>query len=136
MPPATSLRTASIPPTIADYIGEKVHPWSYLKSPYYKPKGYPDGIYRVGPLARLNVADRCGTPRADQELAEFHELQRRRVLSSFHYHHARLIEILYCIERMEQLLTDPEILSKHVRAHRQPERAGRRRRAARRRAAR
>jgi NAD-reducing hydrogenase large subunit len=49
-------------------------------------------------------------------LAEFHELQRTAVLSSFHYHQARLIEILYCIERMEQLLNDPEILSKHVRA--------------------
>src|SRR6478736_2270696 len=75
-----------------DYIGEKVEPWSYLKSSYYKPKGFPDGVYRVGPLARLNVADRCGTDRADQELAEFHELQRTAVLSSFHYHHARLIE--------------------------------------------
>jgi NAD-reducing hydrogenase large subunit len=99
-----------------DYIGEKVEPWSYLKSAYYKPKGFPDGIYRVGPLARLNVADRCGTPKADQELAEFHELQRTAVLSSFHYHHARLIEILYCIERMEQFLSDPEILCPRVRA--------------------
>ncbi len=71
-----------------DYLGEKVEPWSYLKSAYYKPKGFPDGIYRVGPLARLNVSDRCGTPRADHELAEFHELQRTAVLSSFHYHHA------------------------------------------------
>ncbi|HTS37730.1 MAG TPA: Ni/Fe hydrogenase subunit alpha [Candidatus Solibacter sp.] len=103
-----------------DYIGEKVEPWSYLKSSYYKPKGFPDGVYRVGPLARLNVADRCGTPRADQELAEFHELQRTAVLSSFHYHHARLVEILYCIERMEQILNDPEILSTQVRAVAQP----------------
>ena len=108
------------PTQYSDYIGEKVEPWSYLKSTYYKPKGFPDGIYRVGPLARLNVADRCGTPRADQELAEFHELQRTAVLSSFHYHHARLIEILYCIERLEQLLNDPEILSKHVRAVARP----------------
>jgi NAD-reducing hydrogenase large subunit len=100
----------------SDYIGEKVEPWSYLKSTYYKPRGFPEGVYRVGPLARLNVADRCGTERADQELAEFHELQRTAVLSSFHYHHARLIEILYCIERLEQLLNDSEILSKHVRA--------------------
>src|SRR5215469_696546 len=61
-----------------DFLGEKVESWSYLKSAYYKPKGFPDGIYRVGPLARLNVSDRCGTPRADQELAEFHELQRDR----------------------------------------------------------
>ena len=104
------------PADYREYIGEKVESWSYLKSPYYEPSGYPQGIYRVGPLARLNVADRCGTSRADQELAEFHELQRTAVLSSFHYHHARLVEILYCVERLEQLLTDPEILSKHVRA--------------------
>jgi NAD-reducing hydrogenase large subunit len=108
------------PADYPQYIGEKVEPWTYLKSPYYMPIGYPDGIYRVGPLARLNVADRCNTARADQELAEFHELQRTAVLSSFHYHHARLIEILYCIERMEQLLNDPEILSKHVRAIARP----------------
>lgn len=101
----------------ADYLGEKVEPWSYLKSTYYKPTGYPDGIYRVGPLARMNVADGCGTPRADQELAEFHELQRTAVLSSFHYHQARLIEIIYCLERMQELLEAPDILSKHVRAY-------------------
>jgi NAD-reducing hydrogenase large subunit len=103
-----------------DYLGEKVEPWSYLKSAYYKPKGYPDGMYRVGPLARLNVIDRCGTERADQELAEFKELQRGAVLSSFHYHQARLIEILCCVEALEQLLNDPEILSKHVRAEAKP----------------
>jgi NAD-reducing hydrogenase large subunit len=103
-----------------DYIGEKVEPWSYLKSAYYKAKGFPEGIYRVGSLARLNVADRCGTTKADQELAEFHELQRTAVLSSFHYHHARLIEILYSVERMEQLLSEPDILSKHVRALARP----------------
>lgn len=108
------------PARYADYLGEKVEPWSYLKSTYYKPQGFPEGVYRVGPLARMNVADSCGTPRADQELAEFHELQRTAVLSSFHYHQARLIEILYCIERMEQLLNDPEILSKHVRAVARP----------------
>ena len=103
-----------------EFLGEKVESWSYLKSAYYKPKGFPDGMYRVGPLARLNVADKCGTQRADQELAEFHELQRTAVLSSFHYHQARLIEILYCVERLEQLLNDPEILSTHVRAIARP----------------
>lgn len=119
--PSGDVAVASLDPSrYWEYIGEKVEPWSYLKSTYYKPKGYPDGIYRVGPLARLNVADSCGTERADQELAEFHEIQRTAVLSSFHYHHARFIEMLYCIERMEQLLNDPEILSKHVRAFARP----------------
>jgi len=99
-----------------EYLGEKVEPWSYLKSAYYLPKGYPDGIYRVGPLARLNVCTHCGTPLADKALAEFRALQKRAVLSSFYYHQARLVEILYCVERIEQLLNDPEILSEHVRA--------------------
>jgi NAD-reducing hydrogenase large subunit len=105
------------PAGYADYIGEIVHPWSYLKSTYYKPAGYPEGVYRVGPLARLNLIDSCGTPRADQEWAEFRSLERGAVLSSFHYHYARLIEILYGIEQIEILLNDAEILSPHVRAH-------------------
>ena len=92
-----------------DYIGEAVEPWTYLKFPYYKPLGYPGGMYRVGPLARLNVASHCGTPLADRELAEFRQLGRGAVLSSFHYHYARLIEILYCVERIEELLDHPEI---------------------------
>lgn len=100
-----------------DYIGEAVEPWTFLKFPFYKPMGYPDGMYRVGPLARLNISNECGTPQADQELAEFHCLEMGAVLSTFHYHYARLIEILYGIERIEQLLTDPTILDKNVRAH-------------------
>ncbi|MGC3998271.1 MAG: hydrogenase maturation protease [Anaeromyxobacter sp.] len=74
------------------WIGEAVEPDSYLKSPYFLKQGYPNGMYRVGPLARLNVAKRCGTPLADTELAEFRQLGRGAVLSSFHYHYARLIE--------------------------------------------
>jgi NAD-reducing hydrogenase large subunit len=104
------------PTNYEEIIGEAVEPDSYLKSPYYLPRGYPEGIYRVGPLARLNIADRCGTPRADQEWAEFRELDRGAVLSSFYYHYARLIEIIYGLERMAQLLQDPDILSKHIRA--------------------
>src|SRR5699024_5366575 len=43
------------PENYAQFIGEAVEEHSYLKSPFYKPLGYPDGIYRVGPLARLNI---------------------------------------------------------------------------------
>lgn len=109
--------TDKIDPTdYQEYIGEAVEPWSYLKSTYYKPLGYPQGIYRVGPLARLNIIDRCGTPSADQEWAEFRELHRGAVLSSFYYHYARLIEILYAFEKIERLLNEPDIMDKHVRA--------------------
>jgi NAD-reducing hydrogenase large subunit len=103
-----------------EYIGEAVEPWTYMKFPYYKPMGYPEGMYRVGPLARLNVADACGTPLADQELAEFRQLGRNVVLSSFYFHYARLIECLYTVERMEQLLEEPNILHQRVRAFAAP----------------
>jgi NAD-reducing hydrogenase large subunit len=99
-----------------EYIGEAVEPWSYLKSTYWKPMGYPDGIYRVGPLARLNVADATGTPRADEELQKFRWRVGRVAGSSFHYHYARLIDTLHCIEKIEQLLNGPDILSHHVRS--------------------
>ncbi len=108
------------PADYEEYIGEAVEPSSYLKSPYYKPMGYPKGMYRVGPLARLNMAKRCGTPLADQELAEFRELERRFVLSSFYYHYARLIEALFAVEKIEAYLSEPEILGKHVRAYAGP----------------
>ena len=86
-----------------DYIGEAVEPWSYLKSTYYKPLGYPDGLYRVGPLARLNVVDQLGTPAADAELAEYRARLGRYPSSSFQYHWARLIEIVHCIDTLEDL---------------------------------
>jgi NAD-reducing hydrogenase large subunit len=99
-----------------DYLGEAVEPYSFTKFPYYKPLGYPEGMYRVGPLARLNLVDHCGTPLAQQEWVEFRSLERNAVLSSFHYHYARLIEILFAIEHIEEFLNDPDILSTHVRS--------------------
>jgi NAD-reducing hydrogenase large subunit len=101
-----------------EYIGESVQNSSYLKSPYYSPLGFPDGMYRVGPLARLNVAEQMGTPKADAELKKFKKLTRGRnaVTSSFHYHYARLIEILTSIERVEAYLDDADLLSEDLRA--------------------
>jgi NAD-reducing hydrogenase large subunit len=104
------------PSDYQDYIAEAVEPDSYLKSPYYKIMGYPEGIYRVGPLARLNIAERCGMPQAAVELFAFRKLSKGAVLSSFHFHYARLIEILYGLERVESLLNEPGILDKDVRA--------------------
>lgn len=98
------------------YIGEAVENDSYLKSPYFKPLGYPDGLYRVGPLARLNVCDSLGTPLADAELAEYRGRFGRVVTGSFLFHYARLIEILTCVERIEEVLPDPDMHSTRLRA--------------------
>ncbi len=94
-----------------DYIGEAVEPYSFMKFPYYKPIGYPDGMYRVGPLARLNISSHCGTPLADAELEEFKKLGKNGIVqSTFHYHYARLIETLFCIEKTKEILEDPDTL--------------------------
>lgn len=98
------------------WIGEASLRESYLKAPYFKPQGFPAGVYRVGPLGRLNAADRCGTPAADKEFSEFHERFGAPAHGAFLYHYARLIEITYALERIESLLHDPQILDTHVRA--------------------
>ncbi len=105
------------PDEYAEYISESSLRESYLKAPYYKPLGYPEGIYRVGPLGRINVANACGTPLADGELQAFRERFGRMPHSAFLYHYARLIEVLYALERMKTLLEKPEVTDTHVRAN-------------------
>jgi NAD-reducing hydrogenase large subunit len=99
-----------------DFIGEATQHDSYLKFPYYKPAGYPDGLYRVGPLARLNVCERMPTPLADRELREYRD-RLGTATSSFHYHYARLIEILAGVEGIALAIEDPDVLSDRLRAH-------------------
>jgi NAD-reducing hydrogenase large subunit len=91
-----------------------------MKFPYYKGLPPQDNTLRVGPLARLNIVDKVDTSEAAQEWAEFQTLGRGAVLSSFHYHYARLIEILYCIEKLELLLNEPGVLNKRVKAKADP----------------
>ncbi|HEY1340850.1 MAG TPA: Ni/Fe hydrogenase subunit alpha, partial [Bryobacteraceae bacterium] len=106
-------------PDYSANIGEASLRDSYVKAPFYKPLGYPAGIYRVGPLARLNVAETLSTPRAAHELEEFRQRAGRIMHGSFYYHYARLIELLHGVERMEELLADPAVLDGHVRARAQ-----------------
>lgn len=100
----------------AQWIGEASVRESYLKAPYLTSKGLHDGIYRVGPLARLNVADVCGTPGSDTELKVYRERFGAPAHSAFLYHYARLVEIIYALDRIEILLDNPRILDDHVRA--------------------
>jgi NAD-reducing hydrogenase large subunit len=100
----------------SDFISEASVRHSYLKAPFYRPSGTA-GMYRVGPLARLNVIEHCGTPTADAELSAFRQRFGYPAHSAFLYHHARLIEVVHALERIERLLADPSILDPHVRAN-------------------
>lgn len=100
------------------HFGEASESWSYLKFPYYKPLGYPKGMYRVGPLARVNICDHIETPIAEKERKLFTKLTPRNeaVNNSFYFHYARLIELIFAVEKTEELLRDPAILGTHVRS--------------------
>lgn len=106
-----------------DYISEHVEPWSYCKFPYMKKAGKikldetdPVGVYRVNCLARINVCDTMATPLAQKELEEFRSMFGRPAHMTLLYHWARLIELVQCCERAEELLNDPEILGQEFRA--------------------
>ncbi|MEM3618041.1 MAG: Ni/Fe hydrogenase subunit alpha [Candidatus Bathyarchaeia archaeon] len=106
-----------------EHIAEHVEPWTYVKQPYLKKVGWkgfvdgPDsGIYRVGPLGRLDAADGMATPLAQEEYELMYKtLGGKPVHSTLAYHWARLIELLYAAERAVELVKDPEITSTNVR---------------------
>ena len=102
-------------------VGEASNVDSYLKSPFFKPAVDDDadireGIYRVGPLARVNMATSMGSSGADAAQEDFRERADGIATSSFFYHYARLIEILACTEQMRPLLEDTSIMDAMVRA--------------------
>ncbi len=110
-----------LPNDYADYIGEHVEPWTYLKFPYAKKKGgfsledNAPSLYRVNSLARINVCDHISTPLAQKELEEFRKNFGRPAQLTLLYHWARLIELLYNAEMAVQLLNDPEITGRETR---------------------
>jgi F420-non-reducing hydrogenase large subunit len=111
------------PPDYLDVIEERVEGWTYVKLTYLKKVGWkglvdgPDsGIYRVGPLGRLNAADGMATPLAQQEYERMYEtLGGKPVHATLAFHWARLIELLYAAERTLELSRDGEITSKELR---------------------
>ena len=94
-----------------DIIAEHVEDWSYLKFPYYKKMGWPDGVYRVGPLGRLNASDKIDTPLAQEEFEIYHQINNGKpVQHTLYYHYARLIETLFAIEKVRELMDDPDLM--------------------------
>ncbi|MCX6650928.1 MAG: Ni/Fe hydrogenase subunit alpha [Methanomassiliicoccales archaeon] len=106
----------------AEHIEERSEEWTYSKFPFLRKvgwKGFTDGagngIYRVGPLARLNAADGMATPLAQAEYDRMFGMLGKPAHGTLVFHWARLIELLYAAERAVELANDPEITSTHVR---------------------
>ncbi|MHB0975774.1 MAG: Ni/Fe hydrogenase subunit alpha [Candidatus Aquicultorales bacterium] len=99
-----------------DYIGERSVDDSWLKETFNKKAGWPEGIYRVGPLARLNVAERIATPKAGAAHLGFKSLGGGKpVHGTIYYHLARAIEVLYAAERALEILEDDAVVDGEVR---------------------
>lgn len=112
------------PDDYLNHIAEHLEPWSYLKFTYLKSKGWhgivdgvESGMYRVAPLARLNVADGMATPLAQAEYERFYNtLGGKPVHQTLATHWARLVEIAYAAERLCELARDQEVCDPRVRA--------------------
>jgi NAD-reducing hydrogenase large subunit len=100
-----------------DLIEEEVKPWSYMKFPFLKSLGPELGWYRVGPLARMQNCDFIPSPLAQGERREFLASGKGKpVQATLAYHWARMIEMLHCVEVIQELLDDPDILCGDLKA--------------------
>ena len=94
-----------------DALGEHIPEHSYATHMYYKPAGYPEGIYRANTLAMINAADKMATPLADEALQVMRAKLGQVSHHTFAYHWARLIELVESIEVIATLLKDPDIVN-------------------------
>jgi len=112
------------PADYLDNVEEHVEEWTYVKLPYLKKVGWKglvdgpeSGIYRVGPLGRLNASEGMATPLAQEEYEKMYEtLGGKPVHSTLVFHWARLIELLYAAERTLELSRDKDVTRTHIRS--------------------
>jgi len=105
-----------------DHLAERVEPWSYAKFTFLKARGWrgfaegdESGLYRVGPLARLNVATAMATPKAEGERQRLFERLGWPAHQTLAFHWARLVEALQAAEAVEAIAGDPALAGAHVR---------------------
>ena len=104
-----------VPNDYFNHISERIQDWSYLKFPYLKKLGWPEGIYRVGPLGRLNIVESISTENAQEMFKEFKNGWGHPTNKTMLYGYCRLIETMFAAEYCVELLEDPSIIGNNVR---------------------
>lgn len=88
---------------------EDVRSWSYMKFPFIRALGPDEGWYRVGPLARMNTASFVDTPLANAAHGALRAFSGGLNHSTLANHWARMIEVVHCVEKIRDLLHDPDL---------------------------
>jgi NAD-reducing hydrogenase large subunit len=91
------------------HLVEDVRSWSYMKFPFIRALGAEDGWYRVGPLARMNTASFIDTPLANAAHQALRAFSGGLNHSTLGNHWARMIEVVHCVEKIRELLHDPDL---------------------------
>jgi F420-non-reducing hydrogenase large subunit len=107
----------------AEWVAERVEPWTYLKFPYLKKigwKGFVDGVdsgvYKATPLSRCNVADSLSSPLAQAEYEKMYDtLGGKPAHHTLATHWARIVEIMNASERFVELINDDDIIGPDYR---------------------
>ncbi|TFF88073.1 MAG: Ni/Fe hydrogenase subunit alpha [Promethearchaeota archaeon] len=103
------------PQEYLEFLGEYVSPHSLATHIFYKPTGYPEGIWDAGPLPMLNIADKMKTPMADKALKDMQEIVGKPCHMPLVNNWARIIELVEAVEMMKTLLEDSNICGTDVK---------------------
>jgi F420-non-reducing hydrogenase large subunit len=114
MDPSGNICQTEKPENYSDVFEETVNSNSYMKPTYLKKQGLENGLYRVNTLARLNIAESFGTPMADDAFEKFRKTWSRPATGTLLLNVARLIEIIYTLEQISNLLNDDKIISEDI----------------------
>jgi F420-non-reducing hydrogenase large subunit len=112
------------PPDYLSHLSERVEPWTYVKFPFLRSPGWKgltdgreSGLYRVGPLGRVNASRAMATPLAQKaRLLLEREMGGPPLHRTMAYHGCRLLEVLQAAERTQALLGDPLLQEREVRS--------------------
>jgi F420-non-reducing hydrogenase large subunit len=103
-----------------EHVEEKIYPWTYAKFAYLKALGWPEGIVQVGPTARINVNSKTTTELANAELHEFKRKFGTPVHTTILFDYARLIDLMYAVEKAKELLEDKTLIQSDTRVKVEP----------------
>ena len=103
------------PSAYLDYLAERVSSHSNVKLPYLRKVGFPEGAQRVGPLARLAVANQIVGDLASKLLKSYYGIFGKVPSNVMAYNAARFVELTSAIEASKTMLEEARFFKGPIR---------------------